>query len=58
MKNKKSKEDNHYTSSPPFIEWKNTKKKLKREDYPFLNDKQFEMIQDLNDTPGEGFSVG
>jgi len=30
------------------------KKKLKREDYSFLTDEQFEMIEDIHNTPGEG----
>lgn len=30
------------------------KKKLKREDYPFLSDEDFESIQEINDIPGEG----
>jgi len=33
-------------------------KKLKREDFPDLSDEHFEMIQDLNDTLGEGPNVG
>ena len=30
------------------------KKKLKREDYPFLSDEYFEMIKKINKIPGEG----
>ena len=33
-------------------------KKLKREDYPFLDDEGFERAQALNDMPGEGPDVG
>jgi len=33
-------------------------KKLKREDYPFLSDEDFEAIQEINDMKGEGFSIG
>jgi len=29
-------------------------KKLKREDYPYLNDEEFEWIQETNDMSGEG----
>jgi len=29
-------------------------KKLKREDYPFLSDEEFEWIQETNNIPGEG----
>jgi len=29
-------------------------KKLKREDYSFLSDKDFEIAQKINDMPGEG----
>jgi len=29
-------------------------KKLKREDYLFLSDEDFEWAQEINDTPGEG----
>jgi len=33
------------------------KKKLKREDYSFLSDEEFEWVQKVNDIPGEGFYV-
>jgi len=33
-----------------------SKKKLKREDYSFLSDEDFEWIQKANDMSGEGFS--
>jgi len=33
-------------------------KKLKREDYPFLSDEDFEWIQKANDMDGEGFNFG
>jgi len=32
-------------------------KKLKREDYSFLSDEDFEAAQFLNDLPGEGPNV-
>ena len=34
-----------------------TKKKLKREDYSFLSDEQFEWVQKVNDIPIEGFYI-
>ena len=33
-------------------------KKLKREDYPFLDDEEFEFIQESNNLPGEGPNFG
>ena len=33
-------------------------KKLKREDYSFLDDEEFEIIQLINDLPGEGPNIG
>jgi len=33
-------------------------KKLKREDYSFLSDEDFEFVQMLNDMPGEGPNAG
>ena len=30
------------------------KKKLKREDYPYLSDEDFKWIQKVNKIPGEG----
>jgi len=60
MQNEKLKNDNPNTSSPPFISGfdNNKGKKLKREDYLDLSDEEFEMIQTLNDMPGEGPNAG
>ena len=33
-------------------------KKLKKEDYPFLTDEEFELAQEINDLPGEGPNIG
>ena len=34
-----------------------SKRKLKREDYSFLSDEQFEWVQKVNSISGEGFYV-
>jgi len=40
---------------PPFFSGKDkSMKKLKREDFSEFTDEEFEMIEDINNTPGEG----
>jgi hypothetical protein len=48
-----------WDSYPPFIDGPELpKKKLKREDFLFLSDEDFELFQKINDMPGEGPRIG